>query len=153
MAHLAGAAGSAWNVMPDDPAWDTCVRLFYVKLDTYHPMLKWFVIAVSHLRDVPGAKPPMREAPDKSHEFLLGVIDPEDFLFEDFDPDNPKSFKFLPPLIVYYQQNRLSDSHAIQVADRLAQDMVDGVLVPDEYTRNAWVNAINDYSRWAKTHV
>lgn len=153
MSNLLGAAGAAWNVMPDDPAWDACVRLFYVKLDTYHPMLKWFVIAVSHLRDIPGAKPAMKEAPDKSHEFLLGAIDPEDFLFEDFDPSNPQKFKFLPPLIVYYQQNRLTDSTAIRVADRLAQDLIDGVLVPDELTRVAWVNAINDYSRWARTFV
>lgn len=153
MPQLTGIAGSAWNVMPEDPAWNACVRLFYVRLDTYHPMLKWFVIAVSHLRDIEGTKPAAKEAPDKTHEFLLGAIDPEDFLFEDFDPENPKSFKFLPPLIVYYQQNRLTDSNAICVADRLAQDLVDGVLIPDEFTRKVWINAINDYSRWAIKHV
>lgn len=146
--EITGEHGSAWGIMPTVAGWGACIRLFYVQLDTYHPMLKWFVIACNHLREDMLLLPANKETPTKSHEFIVGIVDPESYLFEDFDPETQPVFKILPPLIVNYQADRLTDSQAQQIATHLATAMVDGQQIPEEETRKHWIDSIVNYNKW-----
>lgn len=145
---ITGAHGSAWLYSPETAGWEACIRLYFVHLDTYHPILKWFVVACAHLRDETGLSPANRETSDKTHEFVVAPIDPESYMFEDFNPDDPKIFNIYPPYVLSYQHSKLADTSACYIADKLATQLVDGEQIPDEDTRKHWIDSIIDYTRW-----
>jgi hypothetical protein len=147
-ALITGAHGSAWMYSPETAGWEACIRLYFVHLDAYHPILKWFVVACAHLRDEPGLSPASRETPDKTHEFIVAPVDPENYLFEDFNPDEPKVFAIYPPYVLNYQHGKLSDVSACSITDKLVTQMTDGEQIPDEDTRKHWIDSIIDHTRW-----
>lgn len=147
-ASIVGTYGLAYDKVPDMPGWGACLKLYYVYLDNYHPMLKWFIIACNHLRDDVGLLPANKQSSDKTHEFIVGIVDPESYLFESFNPKYPQPFNILPPLIVNYQRSKLTDANAVEITATLATAMVDGQQIPEEETRKHWITAIDTYNKW-----
>jgi hypothetical protein len=143
--------GVAWKVVHEGEGWGANIRFYYVKLFNYHPILKWFVLAVNHLRDAPGVKPAKKLTADMTHEFLVAILDPETYLFEEFNPDDRamlKKVKFMQPMILDTQQPKLTDDFAAFVLDNLTVELLNGYQEPDENTREKWIESINTLKKW-----
>lgn len=135
----------AWFVHNAGPQWNACVAFWYVRLKDYHPMLEWFAVIASHLRDEPGAPKANKNQSTSSHEIVIAAVDPEPFLLEEFDPDSKNSFKLLMPLEIVHQFSNITDDQAQIIAILTVDELTDRKLSPDRDQFHDWLKMFNEW--------
>ncbi len=144
-----GSHGKAWEVPQKGPGWEACLQFYYVRLDNYHPMLKWFVVIVNHLRHEVGDKgaPPSKQSADCTHEIVVASVDPEVYLFDEIDPETFKGLKLLEPLEVWHQLQGLNDTLARTLGQLVVTELTNGLRDPNHEDKAAWTNFLQDKQR------
>ncbi len=133
---LSGVA-RAWKIDPteiikdreDDPGLVT-----WLINGPYHPFWSWWMLAVVHLRDIPGILPPEKSYPEAEYELMILSLDPgtanirkqpDIDLIEagNLDEGMPG---FLTPPDVVFQFHKVTEEQAIKIAEYAVQAIVNG---------------------------
>jgi hypothetical protein len=136
----------AWLVKRVSPVWNACVGFWYVRMQGYHPMLEWFVVIVSHLRNEPGAPKANKNQTSSSHEIVIAAVDPELYLFDELDPDDETKFKLQMPLEVVHQFNNLEDRQVLAIGAETVLTIVSDRIKPDREKFHDWLKLFNEWS-------
>ena len=136
-----GIHGRAWRLTPKGP-WGASVDTWLLHAPGSHPFWPWHAIYVVHLRPAEGVPPPKLSRPDASHEIGVLAIDPERCPKPDPEEIERDGTKYLMPPDVVQQVTGLDDDQARQLAERLAECVAVGRLVPDSDHRSSWEAAI-----------
>lgn len=128
-----------------DPRPDTeaCLGFWLVNSPHFHPFWSWWYIAMTHLREIPGTRPPRRAYSEAAYEFVILSLDPTrgDPSLESLD------FAFLdPPDVVEHLSEGISDSQALSIGEAAVRAICLGQLSPDQDYRSLWREEL--YRAW-----
>lgn len=136
----------AWLVKQNGPAWGACLAFWYIKLKNYHPVLEWFVLAVSHLRDIPGAPKAHKQQHTSTHELVIAALNPEPLLFIDLDPDNASLVtKLISPAEINQQFSNITDENAMQLSNMAVNTIILKLMRPDRANFHDWLKLFNKW--------
>lgn len=135
---LQGPCGKAWllrlsNARPDQAAG---IASWLVNRPGAHPLWQWWLVGVTHLRDLPGVKPAFKKYSDAEYEFIIYSIDPESCPSP--TPDDPKGYPMLKPVDVIEQFHGITDKDASRLCESAIRVIVNGNLSPDQDFRSVW---------------
>lgn len=139
---MAGPTGEAWLVPvrtgPDvPPDLQGSVASYYVRAPGRHAFWEWWLMAVIHLRPIPGVRPALLHRPDASHEFMWAALDPGKCPPTGIDGE-PQPGTVMTPLDLVHQVAGITDEQA----GRILADCVRGVVgfgaSPDSDLRQWW---------------
>ena len=136
----------AWLVRRARPEWNACIDFWYVRMQGYHPMLEWFVVIVSHLRDHPGAPKANKNQSSSTHEIVIAAIDPEEYLFDELDPDDESKFKLQMPLEIVHQLSNVNDTIASEIGRATVKWIMSDELSPDRECFHDWLKTFNTWT-------
>lgn len=126
---LVGPAGGAMEVLyewaeGDPPDVQGTVAVWYLHCPGQSPAWDRYILAVVHLRPIPGVRPAVVNVPHATHEVLVHALDPQRM------PTalDPATWAPLRPLNVVEQLQLPDDDAAREVAALAARAVVDGVL-------------------------
>lgn len=133
-----GLAGRAWlmelgeHARPEQGA----SLVGYAVTGEWHPLWRWWLVSVIHLREVPGTPAPVKRYPEAEYEFIIVSVDPE----VDPDPDQPfpQPIKYLSPTDVVEQFHGVTDAQAVEIGTLAVRSIVEGMMSPDQDHRAAW---------------
>jgi hypothetical protein len=99
------------------------------------------LIALCHLRDVPGVPPARKRYPEAEYELMVISINPDEC--PEPDPDKcEEGYPLLEPVDIATQFHGLSDTDATNILESAVNAVVAGYLVPDEDFRRLWDSSI-----------
>lgn len=125
---LTGPAGTAVEIILGDPAnpdQAATVAAWFLTCPAQSPAWDHYMLAVVHLRDVPGqTRPANIRIPHATHEILVAALDP------DAHPtaDDTTTWQFLLPINVSEQLELPDDAAAIDLLELAARAVLDGRL-------------------------
>jgi hypothetical protein len=138
-----GPYGRAWRLATPKPEHAACLGSWIVNVPGAHPFWEHWLVALVHLRDVPGIPPAHKKYTSAEFEFSIQSINPETCP----EPDPDKSgdgYPLLRPIDVVEQFHGLSDHDAQRVVDRCIEAMLHGRISPDQDARTLWNLAIQE---------
>lgn len=124
---LRGVAGVAVEVVieeVDTPDHAATVGLWFLDCPGQSPVWSHYVLAIIHLRDIPGVRPATVDIPHATHEVMLVALDPA----LSPTPLDTSSWRHLRPTNVVEQVQLPDDSAAAALLGDAAQAVVDGTL-------------------------
>ena len=111
---------------------------FLVNSPIAHPIWSYWMVALVHLRDIPGVPPARKHYPDAEFEFAIASIDPDHGI-----PDPDKGpWPLLEPLDCVVQLHGVTDEQAAELCEKAVQLMVHQGISPDSDNRGWWKIAI-----------
>lgn len=141
-----------WIAYDITKAWDglSTVGAWLLDVPGAHPVWRWRILSLIHLRPSEWLPDPLLLKPDSTHEFGLIAVNPKVA-----DPiarlghGHPALRQDLPPWHLVpedmsAQVQKLTDVQAHRLGDRLVQAAIDGVLIPDRDAATHWETAIRD---------
>lgn len=124
----------------------------------FHPLWSWWMVAVVHLRPIPGAPPPNLQYPEAEYEFMILSMDPGGEHREGEAKERPTEpdvdgFEatgdgvrylpgFLQPPDAVVQFHGVDDDEAREVCQLAVNAIVSGQASPDSDWRSWWEKAI-----------
>lgn len=111
----------------------------YVVNGPWHPFWSWWMVAVIHLREIPGTRPPHKHYPEAEYEFMIVSIDPE--TVPDPDQPFPQDIRYLSPPDVVKQFHGVTDEQAAEICESAAHNIAMGAS-PDSDNRRWWEGSI-----------
>lgn len=136
-----GPYGRAWSIATNKPEHAACLGSWIVNVPGAHPYWEYWLVALVHLRDVPGVEAAHRKYPEAEFEFSIQSIDPE--RCPEPDPDAADAgYPLLHPVDVVEQFHGISDHDAQRVADLCITAMLHGRISPDQDFRSMWNRTI-----------
>jgi hypothetical protein len=100
---IRGAAGqavmTALPARPEQPAWAACLGQWRLHSHVYAPAWHDYLMAVVHLRPIPGVKPAIRKYPEAAYEFSIWALDPQ-FPADRDDPAWERYHYLQPPNVI-----------------------------------------------------
>jgi hypothetical protein len=140
---VTGPAGKAWimTAAASQPDHQAHLESWLLQVPGAHPLWQHWVMALVHLRDVPGVKPAHRQYPEAEHELLILSLDPG-------HPANPdlaagERLHFLTPPDLVHQFHGLTDDRARQLGTMAVRAICNGHLSPDQDFRSVWRTVID----------
>ena len=133
--------GRAWEMKvgkqarPDQEA----TLIGYIINGPWHLLWSWWMVAVIHLREIPGVKPPNKRYPGAEYEFMIISIDPD--VPPNPDKTFPQDVKYLTPIDVVYQFDGVTDEQAKEICTTAVKVIIKG-MSPDQDYRSWWENSI-----------
>lgn len=117
----------------------------------FHMFWQWWMVAVIHLRDIPGAPPPHKQYLEAEYEFMILSMNPDPGdrpNVPDIDAldrgENPNlclpGFLSPPDAVVHF--HGVDDEQAAEVARLSVAAIVNGYASPDSDFRSWWKTAI-----------
>lgn len=149
-----GAIGSTveWIAYDITKAWEgaSTVGAWLLDVPGAHPVWRWRVLSLIHLRPTNLSPDPYLLKPDNTHEVSLIAVNPK--VADPIDRlgyRHPAFRRHLPPWHLVpddmsAQIQNLTDVQAHRLGDRLVQAAIDGVLIPDSDHATQWETAIRD---------
>ncbi len=137
---LVGQCGKAWLLKMPEDSQKAGLASWLVNRPGAHPYWQWWLVGVTHLRDVPGMKPAHKKYPEAEYEFLIFSIDPT--ACPNPEPDDPNGYPHLTPIDVVEQFHGIKDSDAVRLCEGAVQGIVNGVISPDQDYRSMWSQMI-----------
>lgn len=134
-----GPFGKAWRLPLSGPS--TALGSWLVFAPKSHLLWPYKMIALCHLRDVPGVPPAHKQYPQAEYELMVISINPEDCP----EPDPEKyedGYPLLYPVDVVTQFHGIPDRDAVTVLDSAINAVVSGQLVPDQDYRRMWDSSV-----------
>ena len=139
-----GPAGQAWLIPNEstDPSHQASLASWIVNVPGAHPFWAYWMVAVCHLRPLPGVKPALKKYEEAEFEFLIATIDPE--LCPNPTPEYALSegLRFLTPIDVAEQFHGVTDHDAIRVCEGAIRAILQGAMSPDQDYRSVWRDVI-----------
>lgn len=133
-----------WDVdLTSRPGWNACIGYTAIKLLDYHPMLEWFVVISSHLRDEVGAPKANKLQSSSSHELVIAAIDPEPWLLKVYHPLGEPPPKLQMPLEVVHQFSNLTDDKMMFIHREVVDTVLCHELSPDREQFHDWLRLFN----------
>ncbi len=143
---LTGTSGQAWHIPNDnvDPSQRAGLASWIVHIPGAHPFWSNWMVAVVHLRDVPGATPAKRNYPEAEYEFLILTINPEEHPTPTVEEALSKGLHFLHPVDVCEQFHGVTDQDAVRICESAVRASLNGRISPDQDFRPIWRAAIQE---------
>jgi hypothetical protein len=149
---LTGLGTRAWRIARTAitaPEQDATISAWVIN-GPFHPFWHWWMLAVVHLRDVPGqSRPAHKDFPEAEYEFMLLSMNPDkgepdvDAWERGEDWGDTKQGKYLtPPDAIVQFTTGGSDEVARQVAEDAVARIVERKTSPDSDYRSWWERAI-----------
>jgi hypothetical protein len=129
-----GQAGRAWQLALNSE-WPACLAGWLVDRPGAHPWWHNYIVAVVHLRDVPGVGAAKKQYPEAAYEFQIVTVNPEECPVPDPDAGH---WPFLIPPDVIHQFHGVKDEDAVRICELAVSAIADGLLSPDSDFRSAW---------------
>ena len=104
-----------------------------------NPFWSYWMVAIVHLRDIPGVPPARKSYADAEFEFLIATIDPEKA--PNPDPDLGP-WPLLRPMDCVVHFHGVIDDQAAKLLELAVRDMVLSAESPDSDYREAWKRKI-----------
>lgn len=146
---LTGPAGRAWLIPNKSNVLDHQAGLasWIVNVPGAHAFWAHWMVAVCHLRDIPGARPAVKKYPEAEYEFVIASINPE--LCPNPTPESAlqDGLQLLSPMDVVEQFHGVSDHDAIRVCEGAIRAIMAGHMSPDQDYRPIWREAIRETVR------
>jgi hypothetical protein len=147
---LEGKFGKTWRVdiaalcrkFKVDPEQDSGVAAWVIEAPWAHPFWHSYELILIHLRQIPGAKPPIIRLTGATHELWLNALDP-DFSREPFILGEAAS-RPLRPGNFAAQIIAEHDGAAIARAFHAVRQICDGTLNPDTDFTAQWIALFGD---------
>lgn len=138
-----GVFAKAWlsRLRGTKPAHEAHLASWVINGDSFHPLWRWWVMTLIHLRDIPGVKPARRRYPEAGYELLIVTINPHD---TPPDPDLTASVHYLYPPELVYHFDGVTDEQALEILGHGVTAVLSGHLHPDVDWRPLWESALND---------
>lgn len=141
---IKGPFGRAWfiQVKTENPDHNACLGSWVVNVPGAHPFWEHWLVAVVHLRDMPGqSKPAYKKYPEAEFEFGIHSISPE--TCPQPDPDKAlEGYPLLSPADVVEHFHGVSDKDALRIGEGAILAMVNGRMSPDQDFRSMWSRLI-----------
>lgn len=112
-----GPHARAWvTTLAEDhrPDQEATLSSYLVYFPASHPFWPTYLVAMIHLRDMPGVPPANKDFPEAEYEFMIVALDPEGTPGHPLAVDDMQSFRHLTPINVRVQFNAASDDDARQ---------------------------------------
>ncbi len=136
-----GPYGRAWFIETKRPEHAACLGSWIVNVPGAHPYWEHWLVALVHLREVPGVAPAKKKYPEAEFEFSIQSINPE--TCPEPDPDKAEEgYPLLQPVDVVEQFHGVSDRDARRIVDTCIEAMVHGRISPDQDFRPMWNRTI-----------
>jgi hypothetical protein len=138
----------AWQIplpqVPPTPDEGATLALWIVN-GPFHPMWRWWQLAIVHLRPIPGVKPATLKRDGASHEVMILSLDPKrEPDIDALDRGDYSTFPgYLTPPDLVYQVVGLDDEQAVTLAEHMIEAIVAGRLAPDSDFRERWHHALD----------
>lgn len=143
---ISGPFGEAWPVRMGPLGTrgsvdlDAALAGWIVLAPHAHPLWRYWMLSVVHLRPLEGGKPPQLRFPEATHEIVIMALNPEHPPPPlDHSPNWP--VHYLTPIDVCEQIDAPSDAAAVEVAEWCVRAICNGAS-PDQDYRAWWRNAI-----------
>ncbi len=137
---VVGPYGRAWFIdvkNPKIPDHTASLGSWIVNVPGAHPYWEHWLVALVHLRDIPGVRPAYKKYPEAEFEFSIHSIDP--LSCPKPDPDNAlEGFPLLSPVDVVEQFHGISDRDVVRIGHGAVQAIVQGHVSPDQDYRSVW---------------
>jgi len=124
---LNGPAGTAVEVVVDEvdvPDHAATLAVWFLTCPGQSPAWGSYLLSVIHLRPIEGVRPAVVQVPGATHEAALAALSPDGHP----TPDDPRSWHPLAPYNVMEQVVVPDDRSAVELLERAAQAVLDGVL-------------------------
>lgn len=144
-----GRFGKAWKLRtvrdestPKD--WDASLCAWIVNRPGAHAFWSWWVVAVVHLRTIPGARPPAKHYAEAEYEFAILSLDPSVPI--DIDRIEAKQDQWAPltPADVIQQFHGTTDEQAAEIGAQAVRLIVENGVSPDSDMRRYWKDAVKN---------
>lgn len=133
-----------WDVdVSNRQGWGACLCYSAIRLRNYHPMLEWFVVVASHLRDAKDAPKANKQQSSATHELIIAAIDPEPWLLKEYDPLVEAPPKLLLPLEIVHQFSNLNDAQMMMIMREVVDTLLSRDLNPDREQFHDWLRWFN----------
>lgn len=143
---ISGAFGEAWLIRMGPPGTrgsvdvDAALAGWIVRAPHAHPLWRYWMLSVVHLRPLEGGKPPQLRFPEATHEIVIVALNPEHPLPPlDHAPGWP--VHYLTPIDVCEQMVVPNDAVAVEIAGLCVRAICDGAS-PDQDHRRWWAHTI-----------
>jgi hypothetical protein len=143
---LTGPAGRAWLITKESDvlAHQASLASWIVNVPGAHPFWSYWMVAVCHLRDIPGVKPAIKQYPSAEYEFLIASIDPERCPDPTTEQALAEGLPLLSPIDVAEQFHGVKDQDAFRVCEAAIRAIVNGQVSPDQDYRPIWKTLIRE---------
>ncbi len=102
-----------------------------------HAFWRYHTATLVHLREVPGVEPPIIVLPGATHELMMWALDPA--FDHQIDPSVMHTMThMLTPIDFAEQFTVRTDRRALDIARLAIQRCINGELLPDTDSRQAW---------------
>jgi len=119
-----------------EPEYEACLATWLVNRPGLNVDWAWWLVAVIHLRDVPGAEPAFLAYPQAEYEFMIYAIDPEQC--PNPEPDAEIGYPILTPYEVVEQFHEVTDTDASRLCELGVRTILSGGLDPVEDHQAYW---------------
>jgi hypothetical protein len=108
-----------------------------------HPFWSHWMVAVCHLRDLPGVRAANKKYPEAEFEFIIASINPESCPNPTVARALVEGLPLMSPIDVVEQFHGVKDEDAARVCEGAIRAIIDGHMSPDQDYRSAWKTVIH----------
>ena len=131
-----GTVARAWRISKpaDAPKDQEATIAAWLIEGPFHIAWDHWLMAVVHLRDLPGVKPAYKRYPDAAYEMVIASLKNDG----GHNPDQPQEFRWLSPLDLCEQFDGMTDAQSADMLQRFVRAICNGGASPDQVFRRFW---------------